>query len=283
MSKIYEALEKHHGEALSTETLSDEIDSTGPSSNVRFHEPGINVAGDNQGRPIDATIESINLNSGDADAQARPESRETPSEEDRYFAGHLYSISLDDIRSVSAAIRSTVRVTRSRSIGMIGLGAGQTGSALIRDLAAYESTLDVNGVLLVDADRVRRSQSQFYTVSRDRSFDAARLTDDWRAAVEPDVTRGVDLICFSGQRLETHPPIEQQTYKSFLTFCRSGYELSLFDLPADGPGSEMYNFGVLLDAVIVVCPANTDATVVNRYTNDLQQAGLRVFGAVTIA
>lgn len=286
MSKIYEALEKHHDDPFSPEGISDESAVATNQESVRFHEPGISVATGNATRKIDqssieTSIESIELPDSGSFEDAQGDSKSKTA--DRYFAGHLYSISLDDVRSVSAAIRSAVKTTRARCIGLIGLGAGQTGAALVRDLAAYEATLDVNGVLLVDTDRVRHLQSRFYVISeRKKSFDAARVTGDWRTAVESDVSRGVDLVSFSAQRRESGLPIEKQTYQSFLKFCRAGYELTLFDLPADGLGSETHTVGAMLDSVIVVCPVDVDATVVNRYVNDLKHSGLQVLGAVTI-
>lgn len=294
MSKIYEAFEKRHGDIFSPHE-SEEFDAsegdTAPAGGRRFHERGVDVAAIKDSSDTDAVVSGAVASKSDvrlSDIGLDPtHSVKLESEEaDKYFAGHLYSISLDDVRSVSAAIRSALKlnVDESRCIGLIGLGAGKTGSSLVRDLAAYEARLDVKGVLLVDVDRIQGLQNQFYQVpDNNKNFDAARVTSEWQSAVYTDVSPGVNLVSFSTNRFNSHVTVEVDQYSSFLNYCRTEYGLSFFDLPADGLGSETHILGALLDTIILVCPGQIDTAVVNRYLGGLKNSGLRVLGVVTIS
>jgi|GEM_PF-6153826 len=286
MSKIYEALEKLHDDPFSSEDVAFP-DSGMDRAVPKFHQRGIDLAlGDSRTVRRDtpqaaeqSEVVSINLNSGDEallTTQAKAEEQSSHT--------YRYTIGLDDIRGVSAAIRSSVSTQRARCIGFIGLGAGETGAALVRDVAAYEARLDVDGVLLVDADRIRISQSKYFEIDRgSTTFDLARNSKDWATAALYNVADGVNLVCFSEDSDNLRQPTDKATYKSFVTYCRTAYELSLFDLPADGPGSEAHHVGALLDAVVIVYPKQIDIAVVNRYIDNLVTSGVNVLGAINIA
>jgi len=282
MSKIYEALEKLHEDPFASDD-DVELSESGVDRVVpKFHQRGIDVA---SGRsrsevgefspPTDfVESEVVRINPTEVVASEATSGR-------RVHRKHRYTIALDDIRSVSAAIRSTASGERSRCLGLISLGVGDTGAALVRDVASYEAQLDVNGVVLVDVDRIRVSQHEYFGLGDDyANFDQARETGDWKTAVESSVTEGVDLVCFSEVGDNFRQATDTATYQSFVDYCRSSYALSLFDLPADGPDSETHRLGALLDSVVILCSRKIDATVVNRYIEDLTTSGVKVLGVI---
>ena len=283
MSKIYEAFARRHGDPDLAVDLNEAETQRHANSDSEILKPGLDVPAKLFGADTNRLQSVIdnpysNLINVDLDEIGTTSSERAP-------LGHIYTINLDDVRSVSAAIRSAAKNAKTPCIGFSAIGNSRTGTALTRDLAAYEARLQNSDVLLVDVDRIRQAQSRFYDgVTAASSFDNALRSNDVSACVAGSVSVGVDFIQFAGESSATTNTrsFNKATYRPLIDYCKKTYCLSLFDLPADGPGSEAHAISQLLDAVIILCDVGTDATVVNRFVRDLKLAAVRVVGAITI-